>query len=228
MRMDKEPSLIGTVVGLICAPKSTCEILLKAKRPRHVVSILALLYLIILAPIVITSFTTNQPLYNTNSIAVLFAVFTIGLILFIIFEYLFLRLMAVKITIPRLTAAIVYSLIPLIGIILAMYVLNYCFNDNLIYISFVLNGLARGNPAANAFIPWILYIGAITSFLIYFFSLHAISEMLYPSSFITALLSVLPMALAALVASLISSVLIPGSVNKFISILQSPTSILGV
>ncbi len=225
----KQPSLLGTIVRLIGSPKETTELLFDANhRPRHVVTILLLFYITLLAPIIKTAMVSQLTLYRPQVIPLLFVIPTITLVLFIILEKFFLFIFRVRVTVMHTTAAACYSLVPIIVMMLAMYIVNYIINGSSDYLAIMPTGQAVGNPHALIAMKYIFTIGPLLSLCIFGRSLTAITELFPHTAILATVLSIIPFTIALMGAVLISNIFIPDASIIFQQMINSPGSMLGV
>jgi len=228
MKLKTKVKLLDTVIGLVIAPGETTQLLLSAPYPRYGLPILLLFYLSILVPVAIQSMMSGMLLYHEKALAALLVIPTLTVVLFVFAEAVFLRFFAIRPSFAKLASSICYALMPLITIFLAMYVINYMASGSIAYLTIVLNGYAAENVAYKQVVPWVVSVGFLLSFIVFFHSLKTLGD-LYPiNALMIALLSMLPLVGAFTVAVVTADFLLKGLSGVFQEILLAPSSMLGV
>ena len=228
MKRKTRVNFFQAVLGLIVAPGDTIELLLKNNNPRFGMGILVVFYLTLLVPVVVQAFSASVMLYNEKAFAAILIIPTITVVLFVFFEALFLRIFAIRVSLPKLTSSICYALMPLIGICWAMYILNYHASGSFAYLTIILNGFAAENPAYRHIAGWVVTIGFGLSFLVFFYAVRAFEDLYSVNALVITALSGIPLLAAFLTAAFAADLMLSGIKGAFRDMLQTPASMLGV
>lgn len=224
----KPLGLFAAFFGMVVAPGETCENLLSRPIPRHFLSIFFLFFVILFTPPVLNLILRDQSIYRPEIMGAILLVFTLTGILFIFFERVLFFIIGVKANIFKVAALVSYSIIPLMIAILVMYFANFAITGDITYMTIIPSGLAAEEPAMDSLIPYILGLGGIFTYFIFFNAIRALENMYFGNAMIISILSIFPLALALVIAIFIANVVSPGSLDTFQMFHYAPEVILNV
>lgn len=227
----KVPSFFETMIGLVCSPKDTVSRLFSTLRPAHTEKILIFFYFLLSIPIVANYLATHNQIeksFNVN-LLLLFLFPTINLIFFIIFESLFLFILRLNFSFRWLAAAIIYSAVPLVFIIITMYIFNYYGGQDIEHLNISLDNLvAYNNNYFKKIIPFILIIFPLLSILVFSFSLSCMTGCVFISTLIITIFSAIPFAMSLICTTAVCDYFLNGSLKIVMDFFTAPWDALGL
>lgn len=227
----KLPSFFETMIGLLCSPRDTVRRLFSTLRPVHIGKILFFFYFLISIPIIANYLVTHNQIeksFNIN-LLLLFLFPTINLICFVVFEGMFLFILRLNFSFRWLMAAIIYSSVPLLYIIITMYFFNIYGGQDLEHLNITLDRLiVYENYYFKTLIPIILVIFPILSILIFSFSLSCMTGCVLFSTIMITLFSAIPFAMSLISSTIICNYILNGSLEIIMRFLTAPWDALGL
>ena len=227
----KIPSFLETITGLICSPRDTIARLFSTIRPAHIGKILFFFYLLLSIPVITNFYTAHNQIeksFNVN-LLLLFLFPTVNLIFFIIFESLFLLVLGLHFSFRWLGAAVIYSSVPLLFIIITMYIFNYYGGQDIGHLNIALDDIvAYQNHYFKTIIPIILVIFPLLSILIFSFSLTQLTGGMFLSTLMITICSAIPFAMSLICSTALCNYLIEGSQKIIMDFFTAPWVALGL
>ena len=227
-KKDKEMSFLASILGISLSPYDTVNNLMQSEKPKQVVPILGMFYILFLAPIFILYSQSQLQMYNEEWLIVLFSIVTITLVLFILFEFLFMNLCGFHLKLSRAAAAVTYCLLPIIFFIIGMYIINAYATGSWQYMSVILTSAAKKDSLLSLFVQILSLFCSFQTFWIFFRSLKAAMHVSTSSAIILFFVSAIPFVCAVFLSSILTSLIIPDSNNIMRQFLNSPTSFSGI
>ncbi|NLF24728.1 MAG: hypothetical protein GX589_03610 [Deltaproteobacteria bacterium] len=222
-------NFFAALIGLFLTPLATITKLLEAKKYHFAILMVGLLLVVVFAPFAIRLYTQKHSMYRLDVLQSFVLATTIAFFLFILFEYLFLRVMGVKPHIPGFISVVCFSLAPIIIMILMIYTLNFWASGSAQYLSFFLNGHATLSPACVNAAFWVKTVCCILSGIVFMYGIKICGNNLFTSNaLIITLFSAAPLFAAFFLSIVMADFIIPGTANIYRQLITTPTYLLNV
>ncbi len=213
------PNLPDTVSGLITEPGHMTEILFRQDPPPHIITLLTIFALTLIIPITaqIIKFDLlgyTPILFISTTIIIIFT-----LLIFVLFEVIFLRTVGVDASLSKVFATLAYAVTPLVLMLLIIYLFNYMANGRLSIITLILTGYSSVDDRFLTVLPIALIIAKLNFLLILFYSIKAMGELEILGAALLTICSILPLYLALIFALLIGELVTPGASDVFIRLI---------
>jgi hypothetical protein len=168
---------------------SVKHFLVECKRPPHVLFIIVSVLTILIGPAFLyqLQFGISSRDSQLSAAVVLTLASTLGL--FVISSTVFLNLLRIPASLPKIIASICYSLTPLIPIALGMYAANYALDGHASLVEYYAAGTIRHTDVIFEFLPFAFAIAACGIFVVFLNCIRVIGNGSLPTSFAIAALT---------------------------------------
>ena len=179
-------------------------------------------FISIFVPLGVQVIKYNHSVHEARGVTSLFIILVFWLLLFCVFEHLFLRIIGIKALPSTVFACTAYTLTPLMWFMWFFYAFNYYTSGSLV----IADVLVAGNASASKFFlrvaPVLVWVALLSVLYIFSQSLRVLGELSPSGGFTSAIMSLVPFVLAFLLATVIVEKGRPGTVEYFRSIIESP------
>ncbi|RMG43010.1 MAG: hypothetical protein D6719_04820 [Candidatus Dadabacteria bacterium] len=219
------PGFIEAILGLFFEPGSIIERLLSVDRPRYAATILLCLFVTIFAPPIAQQIKYGTTVYRPEAILSIFIAIFFFILIFSLLEGLFLQIIGVEFEFRQLLAAIAYALTPLMLAIWLVYAFNYWASGSLSLVSYLVTGSLNIDDHFLRIIPAAFTVAVLWVLLLFYYSVRVIGDMHPLNAALVTILSVVPAFLSFWMGLLLGDLARPGTVEIFLNILVSPSSL---
>lgn len=198
------------MVGLLLHPGDTSETLLQEDHPPYVVLMFLFTIATICLPIFFEMSRGTIPTYHIQRVFSLLSMYTILMLIFVVFETVFLFFLGVRGALTRMTAAVVYSLVPLVVVVWIFYILSYLSTGGLEFVTALLEGRFEPSDTRMKAIPYAIALAQLAVFIVFVHAVRAIGDLYYVNALILTLVSIIPLQLAVLATKSLMDTVRPG------------------
>jgi hypothetical protein len=148
--------------------------------------------------------------------------------LFTISSTVFLRLLRISISLPKMIASICYSLTPIVPLVLGMYAANYALDGHASLIEYYAVGTIRQTDVIFEFLPYAFAITACYIFVVFINCLTVLGNGSLSTSFVIALVTILILFGSFFTILSLTDTVFPGyspQVKEFMCSLIGPTNV---
>lgn len=210
--MIKKVGFIEALFGLLLTPRSVAEQLFAEENPPYVYTFFLIFILTIFVPMTVQIVLLELLQYRLDFFLSTLLVVTLSLMIFVLYEAVFLRLIGVAVEVNQMIAAIAYSLTPLMIIIWIFYGLNIYFDGSLSVFTILLTDSGSLNPSLVGLIPYLILVAQIGLILTFYCCLREIGDLYTSSALMVSILSMLPSYIALLSGILVAELAFPDTI----------------
>ena len=225
---QKPLSLLAVLFGMVVAPGETCENLLSESVPRHFITLFFLFFFILFTPPIANLLLHEREIYRPEILGAMVLIFTLTIAFFIFLERVLLFVIGVQANIFKVSAIVSYALIPLMISTLVMYTTNFAISGDIMYLTFLPSGIAVDNPVMESILPYIVTLGSLFTFIIFYQGIRSLELMYFGNAFIISILSMVCFSFALLAALTVANIVAPGSIDTFQLFNAAPEAVLNV
>lgn len=193
---DPTPAFFSAMVGLLLHPGDTSENLLKNERPPYVVLMFLFAVATACLPIFVEITRGYLPAYHAQHVFTLVSVYSILLVIFILFETIFLFFLGIHSALAHVTAAVVYSLTPIIVVICFFYIFSYFTTGSLAFLDPLLSGRMEPTQSIMQVIPYAIVIAQLSVFMVFLHAVRVIGDLYFINALILTAASLIPLLAA--------------------------------
>lgn len=194
--LDPTPGFFNAMVGLLLHPADTTENLLSNDRPPYVILMFLFTVATACLPIFFEITRGYLPAYHAQHVFTLIGMYSILLVIFIIFETAFLFILGIRTSLAHMTAALVYSLIPIVVVICFFYIFSYSTTGSLSFMDSLFSGQYEPSTAVQLVIPYAIMIAQVAVLLVFLNAIKVIGELFLANAIVLTAASSIPLALA--------------------------------
>ena len=214
-RFIKKLTLFDSMMSTVTDPHGTMEhLLIERSPPPYIFSILVSLIALLFLPIWLFQYTYEiQPADLQMTYSLCLSVALSGLF-FTLFLTLILRVLGVSAPYIKILAGSVYSLTPIVPMLIAYYIGNWYTMGRLTVIGYFLTGRrAQGDWFLNLF-PTFFLITEVLCFLVFTQAIRVLGKMTFLSAILSSVLSLTLLLGAFFVSTTISESLYPDTAPR--------------
>lgn len=188
---QRKVGLLDLLTSSILDKEGTMRHLLveRTNPPYIILSCLALFFVLVL-PCLIYQYQNELPPPEASLVYALLTMLSISFVFFVISTTIMLRILGISAPIIKVIAAIMYSLVAVIPIMLGYYIANYAINGELTILAFLCTGQTSEGDWLLGLFPLLIYLAMALGFLVFSGAIRAIGKTPAITAFLLSLLCI--------------------------------------
>ncbi|MCX6115362.1 MAG: hypothetical protein NTV65_09150 [Proteobacteria bacterium] len=188
---QRKVGLLDLLTSSILDKEGTMRhLLVERPYPPYIISSCLALFSVLVLPSLIYQYQNELPTPEGSLIYALLTTLAISFVFFVISTTIMLRILGISAAIIKVIAAIMYSLVAAIPIMLGYYIANYAINGELTILSFLCTGQISEGDWLTGLFPLLIYTAMALGFLVFVGAIRAIGKTPTITAYLLALLCI--------------------------------------